>query len=466
MISANSRLFAVLLLFVMLFISACGSLPANQVSPTLIPNPVSITKPTYEVQLGEVTKTIQLNGRVTPVTQENLFFRVDGTVKDVLVKIGDNVNAGDVLARLDEPERYLADISSAQLALTSAIKERDQVRIISPINLIEAEASLASAQRALDSAMQSSGSLAYYLDHPLTINGKTFSDVSVEYEQVKSAYDEKSKAYDAGVLNASSDAELAEILREMSAAYQQLQVHTNQMAWLTDRTSQLQNKLDTARAKVDAALLEVARWTMSDPNSDFALAELKVQDAQARLDLANLSLESNEIKAGMDGQVTSLAVTTGSQVKAFQVVATVADLNDLELTAIPKADDITLLGIGQSATVKMNTAQGDQYEGVIIGLPIVAGSQTAADQSVHFQITTPGSELQAGATATILVSTQSKANVLWLPPAAIRTYQGESYVLVQEGDVVRRVNIILGLQTPERFEIVTGLEVGQKVIGQ
>lgn len=177
-------------------------------------------------------------------------------------------------------------------------------------------------------------------------------------------------------------------------------------------------------------------------------------------------MKSNEIKAGMDGQVVSLAITTGSQVNAFQMVATVVDLNALELTAIPKTEDVPFIGIGQTAIIKLNDARGEIFEGVIHGIPVGTSSQNAIDQLIHFQTTTPDVKLSASVTATILVSAESKTNVLWLPPAAIRTYQGESYVLIQEGDTVKRVNIVLGLQTPERIEIVAGLEAGQKVIGQ
>jgi multidrug efflux pump subunit AcrA (membrane-fusion protein) len=78
---------------------------------------VTVEKPTYTVQRGTVTQTAQLNGRVTPVQQQDLFFRSDGFVKEVLVASGQTVQEGDVLARLDEPERYQADVAAAELAV-------------------------------------------------------------------------------------------------------------------------------------------------------------------------------------------------------------------------------------------------------------------------------------------------------------------------------------------------------------
>ena len=60
----------------------------------------------------------------------------------------------------------------------------------------------------------------------------------------------------------------------------------------------------------------------------------------------------------------------------------------------------------------------------------------------------------------------SRADVLWLPPAAIRTFQDQDFVFVESGGVQRRVNVTVGLQASDRVEIVSGLEEGQTVVGQ
>lgn len=206
---------------------------------------------------------------------------MDGTVKEVLVQIGDNVKAGDVLARLDEPERYLAEIASAELALSLATRELEQIRVLSPVNLIKAEVTLSSSRNSLDIAMPSSEALAYYLENPLTVNGKTYRELELEYNTAKiclmrKAKHEKSKAYDNGVSNNLTHSELAVLLREMSTAFQELKAIESQLSSISGRMSPIQTKLNSARANYDAALLEVAHWNMNDPASEYSFAELKV----------------------------------------------------------------------------------------------------------------------------------------------------------------------------------------------
>ena len=57
-------------------------------------------------------------------------------------------------------------------------------------------------------------------------------------------------------------------------------------------------------------------------------------------------------------------------------------------------------------------------------------------------------------------------DVLWLPPAAIRTFQSRTFVVLQTPDGPRSVDVVLGLQTDDRVEIKSGVNEGDVVIGQ
>jgi hypothetical protein len=76
------------------------------------------------------------------------------------------------------------------------------------------------------------------------------------------------------------------------------------------------------------------------------------------------------------------------------------------------------------------------------------------------------SELELGDLGRVVVVLEEKQDVLWLPPEAIRTFQGRKFVVVQEEDRQRRVDVRIGIESRERVEIVEGLEDGQIVVGQ
>jgi RND family efflux transporter MFP subunit len=81
-------------------------------------------KPTYTVQRGEIVDKLQFSGRISPVLQENLFFRSEGRVGAVFVQQGDAVSEGDVLAELEGIESL-----ERQLALDELAERRAEVQV-------------------------------------------------------------------------------------------------------------------------------------------------------------------------------------------------------------------------------------------------------------------------------------------------------------------------------------------------
>src|SRR5512143_94343 len=115
----------VLASFLLLLLTACSSGASDaEPTPTPLPTPVVAEKPTYIVQRGSVTKSLEFTGRVDPVKQQDLFFRTDGFVRSVKVERNDQIKAGDLLADLEigDLENQLAE---AQLKLKEAERTSD-----------------------------------------------------------------------------------------------------------------------------------------------------------------------------------------------------------------------------------------------------------------------------------------------------------------------------------------------------
>ena len=73
--------------------------------------------------------------------------------------------------------------------------------------------------------------------------------------------------------------------------------------------------------------------------------------------------------------------------------------------------------------------------------------------------------VRTGDIVQVTVILESKQGVLWLPPAAIRTFEGRNFVVVRTEGQTRRVDIKVGIKNEEKVEIVEGLEEGEVVIG-
>ncbi|RVC81821.1 efflux RND transporter periplasmic adaptor subunit [Mesorhizobium sp. M4A.F.Ca.ET.022.05.2.1] len=87
-----------------------------------------IIRPVKVVEIGEAqtTRELDYSGSVRARTEMNLGFRVAGKVTERLVDIGQHVNSGDVLARID-PSDYDLSVRSAAASLDAAERQVETV---------------------------------------------------------------------------------------------------------------------------------------------------------------------------------------------------------------------------------------------------------------------------------------------------------------------------------------------------
>jgi hypothetical protein len=164
----------------------------------------------------------------------------------------------------------------------------------------------------------------------------------------------------------------------------------------------------------------------------------------------------------------SLNIRAGNTITAYDVVAVVADPTRLEVTAELGVETLRELSVEMPATVRLRSHPGENFVGTIRQLPSgFSGSSIGNNDSrVHVTLDQEAIELEIGVLADITVVLQEKENVLWLPPAALRIFQGRNFVIVEGGDGQRRTDVRLGIASERRVEIVEGVEEGQIIIGE
>jgi multidrug efflux pump subunit AcrA (membrane-fusion protein) len=383
----------------LIVLSSCSLLPANRTqraaseapTPTPIPTPVIPVKPTYKVQIGEIVDEITFSGRISPVVEEELFFRAAGRVRAVYAKRNDLVEEGQVLAEL-EIDALERELQSVQLQLERA-------------NVL-----LEEAQR--------------------------------DWEYNK---------------------QVAEITLEKAQ---------NRLA-----TLQAQSSPDAAGVQAQEYEVQLAQLAL-DKHVNDGVNPLLVNDVtRAELDVTKLNAEIAEaqIIAPFAGQLLSLSLTPGQAVEAFRPVATVADINSLEVTADLLSNQMQDLAEEMPVTVVLVSRPGVELTGQIRQLPYPYGSGGSAtatiedsDKSTRFTLEQSAEEagFDLGDLVRVTVELERKDQVLWVPPQAIRVFDGRRFAVVIDGEARRRVDVKVGIETPDRLEIEEGLEEGQIVEGQ
>ena len=106
------------------------------------------------VRRGDLVNEISVSGSVSFPERENLTFGSKGVVSEVLVKEGERVSAGDVVARLDAETiaRLEREVTEANAALRDAQEEMNDLITPPDLTVAEARQAVAVAQDALDDA--------------------------------------------------------------------------------------------------------------------------------------------------------------------------------------------------------------------------------------------------------------------------------------------------------------------------
>ncbi|HET7088294.1 MAG TPA: efflux RND transporter periplasmic adaptor subunit, partial [Anaerolineae bacterium] len=323
-----------------LLLTACGSGSQSvEPTPTPFPTPIVPEKPVYTVARGTVTKTLEFTGRVTPVEQQELFFRTDGFVNAVYVERDARVTEGDVLAELDlgELENQLAQ---AQLDLLKA--ERQQADA-----LAEAQSKLDSARTRLQQAQAKDVQAEVIVREIAVIRAReALAHAQDEYNKAVNRpweTDDSMRAYKQAVTDAERNLEIAEA--EYNAAL----------------AAQKSHAFDVELLKQEVALAErqLARLTGDEDTA----GDLNVE--QARLDIKKIEdqIAAARLIAPFDGTVLSLNVRAGSRAEAFRAVAVVGDPGTLEITADLEAGQVSELSVDQPAIVRLRSRPEEDLAG-------------------------------------------------------------------------------------------------------
>lgn len=195
--------------------------------------------------------------------------------------------------------------------------------------------------------------------------------------------------------------------------------------------------------------------------------------AQYAVDKLKQEIAEAQIIAPFDGVLLSLALTPGQAVNGYQPVASVADASTLEISADLLSNQLELLAEQMPITFVFSSRPGQTLHGAIRRLPYPYGSggsgQTIEEKDKSTRITIEetlqAGDYELGDLVRVTAEVERAEAALWLPPAAIRNFNGRLFVVVQDGDAQRRVDVRIGVEAEDRVEILEGVEEGQVIVG-
>jgi multidrug efflux pump subunit AcrA (membrane-fusion protein) len=238
--------------------------------------------------------------------------------------------------------------------------------------------------------------------------------------------------------------------------------------------------------------LEIEQLALEKARAE-ELPEYDIQAQALRVELVEMDFKAVLASLGLDpesevdvfGQLESLVASArlyapigGTILSAVGVERpvspntpsfTIGDPNQLDLiaqVATNRAADLEAMFEGMSVVIWPSARPDVLLSGTIRLLPAPYGNGPEDSRAVTIRIDQqPGEQTYlVGERLSIRVTLADKKGVLWLPPEAVRTSAGKSFVLINSPEGPKRLDIETGLRTNQMVEILTGLEEGQVVM--
>jgi HlyD family secretion protein len=347
---------------------------------------------------GPITASGYIEGEQVIVAPE-----VSGRVVEVHVDRGDAVQAGDVLARLDDAvlqsQRREAEAGAAgaraNLARVLAGARSDEIA--------GAEAALRQAEAARDGAARDATLAREEIADPQSLEAEIdaartqvhLAEQNAEMARADLAEAEMLRNYYAAqggdterrwnLLFRAAEAALAASLAELEGAQRVLdlllETHTNPLVlYARLHAAETQDRIAGARVAATQATLDELRF--GPTAEEAALAEAQVRQAEAAVRLADARIAQLTLTAPMTGIVTTRGAHAGETATAGVPLLTIANLDEMTLVIYVPVTRIGHVRLGQEVDVRVDSFPGRTFPGQVAG---IAGEAEFTPRNVQTQ---------------------------------------------------------------------------------
>lgn len=235
---------------------------------------------------------------------------------------------------------------------------------------------------------------------------------------------------------------------------------------LQAQVSQARARLADASANYERNQRLQAIGAVSDQQLDASRTDYNV--AKASYDDAISQLNDTVIRAPINGVVIGKPIPAGQTVapgiSTPMVLMTVADMSKMQIDVQVDESDIGKVATGQKVSFTVDTYPGKVFTGVV---SLVSAKANIQQNVVYYNVTVDvdggGDVLKPTMTARVSIHIAEREAALTLPLTAVKTNNGQQYVMVLKQGKTQNVTVTTGLSSEEKIEILTGLAEGDEV---
>lgn len=410
--------FAILLPWSIVFLSGCGAKSVATQSVAVQPTRVQ----TVQAVQSQVIRKSRQPANVIPFYETQIRSKVGGYISELRADIGDIVQAGQLLAKIDIPEM-----------------RQQRSTILARIQLLQSEVEAANANCKL-------------------------ADAGISVAQAK-------------VVEAKS------LGGQASAALASAKAEFQRTSELVERRTLAAKILDEIREKVDsqtsaqaavAAAVESADAGVLEAEARRAEAESKLKVASAQLDVArsqlaelDVSMSYADVQATLSGVLTKRTVEVGDLIDSMgtKSLFTISQIDKVRIHIPIPETDAPFVQAGDQVVLSFPSFRAEPAIQATVTRVASSLEPSTRTMLAEVELPNPDKKLLPGMFGEAEIELETKV-ASKLPARAIRFDEsGKSYVYrIDAAHQVEIVEVTTGMDSGQEIEILNGIEAGQIVI--
>jgi HlyD family secretion protein len=357
--------------------------------------------------------SVDSNGSIIPQSTVDLSFGSSGTVEQVNVDMGDEVQQGDVLATLDATSLQLAVTHAEQAYIRQQLAYSETVEA-DPTDVAVAEAAYNSAVASYNAARQDYSNLSI----KESVQCSSLSSAKTNLDRAQAEYDRLANDHQAKNYLSSDWGPYQNVVNGLTnaqSAYDLALANCN-----ITKTSLNDSSLRSAQSQVQSAKAKLD--TLVSPRAEEQiLARTALEKTRLALEQAKRNLTDAQIVAPFDGVITAVDITVGDTGGASTAM-TIADVSQLHVDVLVDETEIANVQAGQTAQLTLDALTGITLTGKVAYIaPSGLVSNGVVNYSVRVNLDPTEAPLLLDMSADASLVGEKHENVLAVPTKAIHT---------------------------------------------
>ncbi len=444
--------------------------------------------------------------------------KVAGEVIEKNFEVGDHVNEGDLLFRMDdESARIALEQAEAQVDTAEASYTAQQANNANTkAQATETIAKISSNTARMDAAVDSAYAQKRAAGNSRDLSSDTEDNTEIDYEEAKHDLSKtkkqkkklkneknkleslmnsyKSKASSEGTDKAdewlksqgfSSEKELSSAYSSAASAYtaadnaidtyetsiRNLDLQKKSTGYTAENAEMTYYTAEEAYAIAEQDREIYKNYTIASTlfgvnaqvvgaDANLITSEAGVRNAKAGLQNAENALENYTVTAPVSGTITDIGVTLHNMASSATEAYTI-ETDDLSKIVFYVAEEtVKNVEVGNEALISKN---GEEYTAKVTSVGTTIDPDTGLFK-IEAVVPGSGNDLLNGSTVSIRTVTRQSKNAVTIPVDAVYFDDEQAYVLLADGDHAVRRDIETGISDEEGIEVTDGLSADDNVI--